>query len=311
MSATALTLRAHLSALGHSNAEQRALLTAGKVWVGGIPTADGGRLIDPTTVELRPRAPKLAVGSEPVIVWRDAHLAVIWKPPGLLSVPAPRRHAKDALGFVRSVLGAAFPVHRLDEGTSGLLCVALTERAQLACKDLLERHDVERRYLALVAGRPSWSRKTVDLPLTRDRGDGLRGVWAPAAPRPGQPPQPEPNDLRPARTALTMVEALDHAALIEAQLHTGRTHQVRLHALHLGHPLLGDPLYANQRIASRAPRLALHAATLGFVHPITGEALRWTAPLADDLEQLRRSLSTRAPQANDHPPRPAAQRTRR
>lgn len=294
MTQSSSTLRAHLAALGHSNSEQRALLSSGKVFLHGVPTADAGRLVDPAAVEVRPRAPKRVVGKDPVLLWRDAALAIIWKPPGLLSVPAPRRHEHNALGFVRSLLGAALPVHRLDEGTSGLLCVALTEPAQLALKDLLERHDVERSYLALVSGQPSWVTRSVDLPLTRDRGDGLRGVWDPPAARPGQPPpDAPPADLRPARTELRRVELLDHAALVEARLHTGRTHQVRLHLDHLGHPLLGDPLYANQRVAARAPRLALHAATLGFTHPLTGAALRFEAPLPDDLEQLRRALLPR------------------
>jgi 23S rRNA pseudouridine1911/1915/1917 synthase len=301
MTQSSSTLRAHLAALGHSNSEQRALLSSGKVFLHGVPTADAGRLVDPAAVEVRPRAPKLIVGKDPVLLWRDAALAVIWKPPGLLSVPAPRRHEHNALGFVRSLLGAALPVHRLDEGTSGLLCVALTEPAQLALKDLLERHDVERSYLAIVSGQPSWSTRTVDLPLTRDRGDGLRGVWDPPPARPGQPaPEPPPDDLRPARTDLRRLELLDHAALVEARLHTGRTHQVRLHLDHLGHTLLGDPLYANQRVAARAPRLALHAATLGFAHPLTGVALRFEAPLPDDLEQLRRALSLREGGRPDH-----------
>lgn len=287
MTTTAQRLGDALLALGHRGGDQRALLSSGKVWVRGLPSADPSRLVQPEDVEVRERAPRIRVGHDPVLMWRDAHLAVIWKAPGLLSVPANGRKERNALGFVRQILGAALPVHRLDEGTSGVLCVALTERAQLAVKDLLEGHEVERRYLALVSGTPSWSENRVDLPLIRDRGDGLRGVWSPPRGAPAEAPPPE---ARPARTALRRLELLDHAALVEAQLHTGRTHQVRLHLNYLGHCILGDPLYANRHVAGRAERLALHAAVLGFRHPITGEALRFEAPLPDDLEGLRRRL---------------------
>jgi 23S rRNA pseudouridine1911/1915/1917 synthase len=311
MTTTAQRLGDALLDLGHRGGDQRALLSSGKVWVRGLPSADPSRMVSPGDVEVRPRAPKIRVGHDPVLLWRDAHIAVIWKAPGLLSVPANGRKERNALGFVRQLLGAALPVHRLDEGTSGVLCVALTERAQEAVKALLESHEVERRYLAIVSGAPTWTENRIDLPLVRDRGDGLRGVWSPSR---GAPDEAPPPDARPARTALRRLELLDHAALVEAQLHTGRTHQVRLHLNYLGHCILGDPLYGNRHVQGRSERLALHAAVLGFRHPITGEALRFEAPLPDDLEGLRRRLLRAEgerrpegggpPRRDDRPPRP-------
>ena len=265
----------HLKAQGLSNKDARAALTSGKVWVDAIPTADGGREVEPETVELRMQSPRLQVGRDPVILWKDDHLAVIWKPSGMLSVPAPRRTETNVLEVCGRILGRALPVHRLDEGTSGLMMTARTTEAQVALKDLLEQHAVERRYLALVQGRLREDPITVRSNLVRDRGDGLRGT--------GEGPGKE------AVTHLRTVSRHGPQSLLEAQLETGRTHQVRIHCAEQGCPLLGDPLYAPRGVGSRGPRLALHAAVLGFTHPLTGEALRFEAPLADDLTQWLRN----------------------
>ena len=273
----------HLRSLGLSAGAAREALRSGKVLLRGVPTSDGGRDVDPAEVQHRPDARRLTPGRDVVFLHRDEHLVVCWKPAGLLSVPAPRADGhRSVLGLVKTVCGSAFPVHRLDEETSGLLMVARTERAQLALKDLLERHEIERGYLALVKGRFPLAEQRLHSFLVRDRGDGLRGSAE------GHPP-------RDAREATTRARAIEHlhqdASLVEARLETGRTHQVRIHLSERGHPVLGDPLYAPSSVARRAPRLALHAAILGLRHPITGQQLRWEAPLADDLEVLRRSLA--------------------
>ncbi|MCB9694201.1 MAG: RluA family pseudouridine synthase [Alphaproteobacteria bacterium] len=259
----------HLKTRGLSNREARAALTSGKVWVSGVPTADGGREVDPASVAVRMQAPRITVGRDVVVLWRDPHLAVVWKPPGMLAVPAPRRSGPNVLEVAGRVLGSALPVHRLDEGTSGLMMVARTPAAQTAIKDLLERHAVERRYLALAVGRLRDDPVTVRSNLVRDRGDGLRGS--------GQGPGKE------AVTHLRTVSRHGDIAMLEATLETGRTHQVRIHCAEQGCPLLGDPLYAPRGVAARSPRLALHAAVLGFEHPLEGGTLRFEAPLADDL----------------------------
>ena len=272
-----------LSARGHTGGDQRRLLESGKVWFGGVPCGDASRLVDPARLELRPAAPRLQPGRDLVVLWRDAHLAVLVKPSGVLSVPAPRREGADALTLAHRVLGPVFPVHRMDEETSGLLMTARDEPTQLALKDLLEHHDVDRVYHAMVAGEPAWEQRTCSLPLTRDRGDGRRGVL------------PENARLGPEdRTATSHFRVLARwrgGALVEARLETGRTHQIRLHLAALGHPLLGDPLYAPRAIHGASPRLALHAVRLGLRHPRSGQTLAWGIPLADDLERLRRRHS--------------------
>lgn len=270
----------HLRSQGMSNREARAALSSGKVWVGGVPTADAGRTVDPATVEVRPRSPRITVGRDLVLLWRDDHLAVVWKPSGMLAVPAPRRRETNVLAEVGRILGTVFPVHRLDEGTSGLMMVARTAEAQQAVKDLLERHEVERRYLALVAGRLAKATMRVESNLVRDRGDGLRGTGE--------------GEGRRAVTNLRAVGSFGRCTLVEATLETGRTHQVRIHLTEQGCPLLGDRLYAPRHVASRAPRLALHSTVLGLQHPITQAPLRFEATLADDLAGLARRLRDEA-----------------
>lgn len=272
----------YLRSLKLTNREARDLLDTGKVMYCGIPTADGGREIDAALVRVQRNAPRIRPNRDLAIIYRDPHMVVVYKPPGMLSVQSPgRRDVKSVIGVVRHFLGAAFPVHRLDEPTSGLMMVALTEHCQLLIKEILFDHRVERGYLALVNG---WFPKepcTVRTQLVRNRGDGLRGSAV-------------EGDEDGAKEAVTHLRLREHlgksASLVEARLETGRTHQVRIHLSEKGHPILGDDLYAPSGLARAAPRLALHAFKLGFKHPVTGEKLEFEAPLADDLEALRRRL---------------------
>jgi len=280
---------------GLSNSEVRRALDSGKVFLDGIPTGDGGRDVQPERVELRPTAPRLTPGRDLFVVHRDPHLVVVWKPAGLLAVPARSRDDGhiSVLSVVANIVGhKVLPVHRIDAPTSGLMMVACTEAAQLHLKAQLEAHTVERRYLAFVAGHVP-DQMTIDRPLIRDRGDGRRG----AVPEGGYVPQG-------ALAAVTHVKRIRlvgrRTSLVSATLETGRTHQVRLHLDAVGHPLLGDTLYAPAPVAGRSPRLALHAGVLGVDHPTTGERLRFETPLPDDLEQLRRT-HTRPP--TPKPPR--------
>lgn len=267
----------HLKSTGLSNRQARELMGSGKVFYRGVPTADGGRDVAPADVEVRHSARRIRVGRDPAVLWKDAHFCVVWKPPGLLSVAAPRRGQDDNLvSLLARWFGAAHPVHRLDEPTSGLMMVALTSKAQTALKELLAAHDIERRYLAIVSGHFPEEPMTVSNALLEDRGDGRRGAG------PGG---------KPATTHFHRIEAVgSRNTLVGAQLETGRTHQVRIHLSEAGFPVLGDRVYASPGVAAVGPRLALHAWQLALRHPMTGEALRFEAPLADDLEHLRRDL---------------------
>ena len=272
----------YLRSQGLTNRQARDLLDTGKVMYCGVPTADGGREVDAAQITVQRDAPRIRPNRDLAIIHRDPHMVVVYKPPGMLSVPSPgRRDVKSVIGVVRHFLGAAFPVHRLDESTSGLMMVALTEQCQQLIKEILFNHRVERAYLAIVSG---WFPKepcTVRTQLVRNRGDGLRG----SAVEGGE------DGAKEAVTHLRLREYLGkNASLVEARLETGRTHQVRIHLSEKRHPILGDDLYAPPAFVRASPRLALHAFKLGFKHPVTGENLAFEAPLADDLEALRRRL---------------------
>jgi 23S rRNA pseudouridine1911/1915/1917 synthase len=273
----------HLRASGLSNKEANDLLDTGKVFYCGIPTADRGREVDTSRVVINRGAPRIQPGRDIAIIHRDDHLIVLWKPSGMMSVAATgRRGEKNVIGVVRRIFGDAFPVHRLDEETSGLMMVALTRECQEAVKEILFKHSVERGYLAIVRGLFPEEPCTMRTLMVRNRGDGLRGSLA-------------DGDEDGAREAVTHLKLLEHigkkTSLVEARLETGRTHQVRIHLSEKGFPVLGDFLYAPTNIARAAPRLALHAFKLRIRHPFTDEELAFQTTLADDLEVLRRSIS--------------------
>lgn len=271
----------HLKSLGLSAHAAREALRSGKVWVDGYPTADAGREVDPRRVIHEPAAPRVRMGLDPFVVHADERLVVLWKPSGLLSVAAPgRRDEHTAVGWVTHRFGQGLAVHRLDEGTSGLLLVARDEVTRDRLKADFAEHRVERRYLAFVAGQFPTGPRMVRGTLVRDRGDGRRGSGAG-----GEYAATELWGRGPVGP---------HASLVEARLETGRTHQVRIHLAESGHPVLGDPLYGPRGSARACPRLALHAYVLGFRHPSTGRSLRFEAPLADDLERWRRETLARA-----------------
>ena len=272
----------HLKTLGHSNRKARNLLRSGKIWYQGVPTADAVREVDPAHIDVRHSAPRIRTGLDPAVLFYDRHLAIVWKPPGLLSVAAPRRGKDDNLiSLMARRFGRAYPVHRLDEPTSGTMMVALTEPAQHALKEQLFHHDVDRRYLAIVAGIPREKTFTVSNHLLPDRGDGRRGSGNSQAP-----------GAKSATTHFRLVKPLGtRCALVEARLETGRTHQVRIHLSEHRHPVLGDSRYANAKLTRAAPRLALHAWRLALRHPVTGKDLCIETPLPDDMARLCRDLS--------------------
>jgi 23S rRNA pseudouridine1911/1915/1917 synthase len=173
-------------------------------------------------------------------------------------------------------------VHRLDKETSGLVVFARSVAAERGLGKQFHAHTVTRCYLALVPG--SVAARTIRTQLVRDRGDGRRGSSAVSGVG------------KKAVTHVEVVERLPGYTLVGCRLETGRTHQIRIHLAELGHPVCGDRVYRGAYGApavpdeSGAPRLALHAAELGFTHPITGTALHWTMPLPADLQELLERL---------------------
>jgi 23S rRNA pseudouridine1911/1915/1917 synthase len=177
-------------------------------------------------------------------------------------------------------------VHRLDRNTSGLIVFARTRRAAEGLKEQFREHTAHRRYLAIAHGRVE--ARTFRSHLMLDRGDGMRGSSERAREKGGK-------GVRGGKLAVTHVapvELLAAATLLECRLETGRTNQIRIHLAEAGHPLVGETMYLRDFPGRPlpAPRLMLHAARLGFVHPVTGEQLLFELPLPADMERVLRAL---------------------
>jgi 23S rRNA pseudouridine1911/1915/1917 synthase len=273
------TLLEVLKTQGLSGRQAREALSSGKVRLGSqtpLPVGDGRRQVIAAEVRYNPSWPRLRPGLDLAILHSDPTFAVVYKPAGLLSVPASGRPESNVIEQAGKILGPVFSVHRLDEETSGLMLVARTEPAQELLKNQLEHHEITREYEALVLGKPE--NKVIRSYFIRNRGDGLRGSW-----NGGNPPED-------ARYAVTHIERLSEHKIgkltisrVHCKLETGRTHQIRIHLAEEGCPVLGDPLYGNKDCLSLFPRLALHAMRLELTHPISRAKLLFKIPLPDDM----------------------------
>ena len=208
------------------------------------------------------------------IVFEDEHLLVVDKPAGLVVHPAAGNREGTLVnallhhcaGRLSGIGGVARPgiVHRIDKDTSGLLVVAKTDVAHEGLARQFAAHSIDRRYLAIVNGVPMASEGKVDAPLARSAHDRKKIAIV------------EGSRGKRAVTHWKRLKVLKNAALVECRLETGRTHQVRVHMASIGHPLLGDPVYGRGKSVHRKllnqldfHRQALHAAGLGFTHPVT------------------------------------------
>ncbi len=273
----------------------------------GAVTAPGGALVrDPAVKSVAgayqvrvpvPAEPHNEAQDIPLpIVWEDDHLLVVDKPAGMVVHPAhgnPDGTLVNALlhhcrGRLSGIGDVARPgiVHRIDKDTSGLLVVAKTDPAHEGLAAQFKDHSIDRRYKGVVAGVPIPAAGTVDAPLARSSSN--RQKMAIVAEGRG----------KRAVTHYRTEAVLHAAALIECRLETGRTHQVRVHMASIGHGLLGDPFYGPKRTPHREllkmlgfSRQALHAAELGFVHPVSKENLSFKSAVPSDMQELFMALS--------------------
>lgn len=218
------------------------------------------------------------------ILYEDDDLLIINKAPGMVVHPAPG-HSDDTL--VNALLShypnlQAFDekhrpgiVHRLDRDTSGLLIVAKSARAQATLIEQMQRHEIVKRYLALVEGVIALDQGSIDAPIGRD-------------PRHRQQMAITVVGSREARTYFRVLERFQRHTLLLLQLETGRTHQIRVHLKAIGHPVVGDPTYGSGNIARGIvlQRQFLHAYQLVFKHPGSGRPLEFEAPLPSDLQKI-------------------------
>jgi 23S rRNA pseudouridine1911/1915/1917 synthase len=221
----------------------------------------------------------------PRLVFSDESLAVVDKPAGLVVHAAPGHRGPTLVDALGEILGGGEDpvrpgiVHRLDKDTSGLMIVARTDEAHRRLSEMIRRREVERRYLALIEGRPRSRSGTIDAPLGRDhRAPERRAVGG--------------RGSREARTHFEVVETYPEDTLVEARLETGRTHQIRAHFAAIGHPVAGDPRYGTPG-RHGLKRQFLHSARLAFRHPIGGEQLSFASELPEDLAAALQSLADR------------------
>jgi 23S rRNA pseudouridine1911/1915/1917 synthase len=265
-----------------SRAEAERLVSGGGVLVDGRSRAKSHKLEGGEELEFEPPAPRTST-LEPqemdlVIPYEDEHLLVVDKPAGLVVHPAPG-HARGTLVhglLAHDVEGGDEPerpgiVHRLDRDTSGLLVVARSAEAHRRLQALVQARELTREYLALVVGRPRSRRGTIEAPIGRDRHDALRQSLDTETPR-------------DAVTHFEVEQLLPRHALLRVTLETGRTHQIRVHLAAIDLPVAGDSLYGRPGELG-LERQFLHAARLGFEHPMTGERIDVSSPLPADLEE--------------------------
>lgn len=296
---------------GLSRSRLAGLVAAGQVRVNGVVLTDGKRkakggevieILVPPPEEIAPLPEAIPL----TVAYEDAELIVIDKPAGMTVHPAPGHpngtlvnallhHCGESLSGIG---GARRPgiVHRIDKETSGLLVVAKTDRAHQHLQAHFARHSIEREYLAVVLGVPARTTARLMGNKAVSIDEGWLKIDAPI----GRHPL---DRLKMAvvnqggRHAITRVQVVEsfgvpaRASLLRCRLETGRTHQIRVHLAHVGHPLLGDPVYGRgQGALPPFARQALHAAVLGFEHPVTGQMLRFETPPPPDFRDLLDTL---------------------
>jgi len=288
--------KALADATGLSRERVKGLIAEGRVTIGGATVLQPSLKPEagaPYTVSV-PQAVPLEAEAQDIpldIVFEDEYLVVVDKPAGLVVHPAagnPDGTLVNALlhhcrGRLSGIGGVARPgiVHRIDKDTSGLLVVAKTDAAHEGLARQFADHSIERAYRAVVSGRPVPASGSIRGAIARSNHDRKKMALV------------EDGRGKHAVTHYRTLEPLSSASLVECRLETGRTHQVRVHMSSIGHALLGDPVYG--RISSQLRpvlkrlsfcRQALHAAELGFVHPVKEETVRFNSPIPDDMSAL-------------------------
>ena len=283
---------------GYSRSFLKDLVKEGRVLVDGKPAKPSAPVgpRNEITVHLPEGAPREPEDLDLAVIYRDEFVLAINKRPGLVVHPA-RGHRTGTIlqglfhifreELARDPMFKVGPVHRLDQGTSGVLLCARGDSTHRFVQSQFEHRSIEKSYLAIVHGVPGWDRTEVDAPLGYEREERKRM-------------EIDGLNARAALTRFRKLAAVAGYALVRAEPHTGRMHQIRVHLAHLGHPIVGDELYGGRRQDEKGTallnRAALHSASLTFIHPATGEPMTIEAPLWKDMREFLERIGISLPE---------------
>ena len=267
---------------GLTRSRVASLMEEGRVTVDGIVVTKAGHKAKAgQSIILTIPAPKPAVPEAQdiplTILYEDADLAVVVKPCGMVVHPAAGNedgtlvnallHHLDSLGGIGGELRPGI-VHRLDKDTSGLLLVAKNDASQLALSEQLSARSMEKHYRALVEGNVKEDSGCIEAAIARSKKDRKKMAVD--------------DEGREAITEWTVLQRGRGVTLLDVHILTGRTHQIRVHTKHIGHPVCGDPIYGSAK-GAKVPRLMLHAYSLTFTHPASGQRMTFTAELPEEF----------------------------
>ena len=266
------------------------LISVGNIEIGGKAIAKSRILKEGEDITvLIPDAVSLDVEAEDIplnIYYEDDDLLVVYKPKGMVVHPAPGNHngtlvnallwhCKDSLSGINGVLRPGI-VHRIDKDTSGLLLVAKNDFAHVHLAEQIKEHSLNRIYQTIVYGVNMPDEGDIDAPIGRSTKDRKKMAVIEGG--------------RSAQTHYSVVKRYSGFTHVQCKLKTGRTHQIRVHMAYLGHPVAGDAVYGPKNVITQLNGQCLHAGTIGFIHPRTGEYMEFTAPLPEYFTEFERKL---------------------
>ncbi|MBP1569112.1 MAG: RluA family pseudouridine synthase [Oscillospiraceae bacterium] len=266
------------------------LISAGNVLIDEKPIAKSRVLKEGEDVSvIIPDAVSLDVEAEDIpldIYYEDDDLLVVYKPKGMVVHPAPGNHngtlvnallwhCKDSLSGINGILRPGI-VHRIDKDTSGLLLVAKNDFAHVSLAAQIKEHSLNRIYQTIVYGVNMPEEGDIDAPIGRSSKDRKKMAVIDGG--------------RSAQTHYSVVKRYKGYTHVQCKLKTGRTHQIRVHMAYIGHPVAGDAVYGPKNVITQLGGQCLHAGTLGFIHPRSGEYMEFTAPLPEYFTEFERKL---------------------